>query len=75
MASKLPQLKARQVIKVLEHIGYVHIRQTGSHAVFKHPDGRWTTVSVHPSKTVPPGTLRKIIDGSGLAVEEFLELI
>jgi predicted RNA binding protein YcfA (HicA-like mRNA interferase family) len=73
--AKLPQLKARQVIKVLETIGFERTRQSGSHAIFKHPDGRRTTVSVHPTKTIPTGTLRRIIEDSGLTEEEFLKLI
>lgn len=72
---KLPQLKARQVIKALEAIGFERARQSGSHVIYKHPDGRRTTVSVHPTKTIPAGTLRKIIDDSGLAVDDFLKLV
>jgi len=71
--TRLPSLKARQVIRVLESIGFERIRQSGSHVTFRHPDGRWTIVSVHPGKTIPRGTLRKIIRDTGLTVEEFLE--
>jgi len=63
------------VITVLEGIGFERIRQSGSHATYRHPDGRWTIVSVHPGKTIPKGTLRKIIRDSGLTVEEFLALL
>lgn len=41
----------------------------------RHPDGRWTIVSVHGGKTIPGGTLRKIIRDTGLTVEEFSELL
>ncbi|RMF32629.1 MAG: type II toxin-antitoxin system HicA family toxin [Chloroflexi bacterium] len=71
--TRLPSLKARQVIRVLESIGFERIRQSGSHVTFRHPDGRWTIVSVHPGKMIPRGTLRKIIRDTGLTVEEFLE--
>jgi predicted RNA binding protein YcfA (HicA-like mRNA interferase family) len=57
MADKLPLVTARQVIAVVERIGFQRIRQSGSHATFRHPDGRWTIVSVHPGKTIPRGTL------------------
>lgn len=75
MASKLPVVKARQVIKVLESTGFQAIRQSGSHVTYRHPDGRWTIVSVHPGKTIPKGTLRKIIRDAGLTVEEFIDLL
>jgi predicted RNA binding protein YcfA (HicA-like mRNA interferase family) len=49
------------------------IRQSGSHATYRHPDGRWTIVSIHPGKIIPKGTLRKIIRDTGLTVDEFLQ--
>jgi len=72
---KLPSVKARQVIRVLETIGFQRIRQSGSHVTYRHPEGRWTIVSVHPGKTIPKGTLRKIIRDAGLTVDEFIELL
>jgi predicted RNA binding protein YcfA (HicA-like mRNA interferase family) len=73
--AKLPVVTARQVTKVLERLGFQRIRQSGSHATYRHPDGRWTIVSVHGGKTIPGGTLRKIIRDTGLTVEEFSELL
>lgn len=73
--AKLPVVTARQVMKVLERLGFQRIRQSGSHATYRHPDGRWTIVSVHGGKTIPGGTLRKIIRDTGLTVEEFSELL
>jgi len=75
MPDKLPSVKARQVIKVLDAIGFQRIRQSGSHVTYRHPDGRWTIVSVHPGKTIPKGTLCKIIRDAGLSVEEFIRLL
>ncbi len=75
MSQKLTPAKPGQVIKVLERMGFHLIRQSGSHAVYRHPDGRWTTVAVHPGKTIPKGTLRKIIRDAGLTVAEFNSLL
>jgi predicted RNA binding protein YcfA (HicA-like mRNA interferase family) len=71
----LPSVTARQVVRVLEQIGFQRVRQSGSHATYRHPDGRWTIVSVHASKTIPKGTLRKIIRDAGLTVDEFVALL
>jgi predicted RNA binding protein YcfA (HicA-like mRNA interferase family) len=46
--ARLPMLKAREVIRVLRYLGFVQVRQVGSHAFFSHKDGRVTTVPVHP---------------------------
>ena len=75
MPAKLPSVNSRQVVKVLETIGFQLIRQSGSHAAYRHPDGRWTIVSLHPGKIIPKGTLRKIIRDAGLTVDEFLEIL
>lgn len=75
MTEKLPVVTAREVIRVLERLGFHRIRQSGSHATFRHPDGRWTIVSVHAGKTIPSGTLRKIIRDAGLSVQEFIDLL
>jgi len=55
-------------------MGFRLIRQTGSHAVYHHSDGRITVVPQHPGKDVATGTLRKIIKAAGISVEEFENL-
>ena len=55
--SKLRPAKPAEVMRVLEKKGFRLIRQSGSHAVYRHPDGRWTTVPIHPGKDVAKGTL------------------
>lgn len=69
--SKLSPAKSREVIRVLEKLGFGKIRQSGSHAVFYHPDGRWTTVPIHKGKDVAKGTLRKILKDIGITYEDF----
>lgn len=59
--SKISPIKPDELIRVLEKLGFEKIRQSGSHAIFKHPEGRWTTVPVHKGKDVAKGTLRKIL--------------
>ena len=45
--SKLPVVEARQVISILEKIGFETVRQRGSHLRLKHSDGRVVSVPVH----------------------------
>jgi predicted RNA binding protein YcfA (HicA-like mRNA interferase family) len=68
---KLRPAKPQTVQRVLEKLGFQLIRQSGSHAVFRHPDDRWTTVPLHPGKDVAKGTLRKIIKDAGISVDNF----
>ena len=68
---KLTPAKPQTVQRVLEKLGFQLIRQSGSHALYRHPDGRWTTVPLHPGKDVAKGTLRKIIKDAGISVDNF----
>ncbi|MCL5674378.1 MAG: type II toxin-antitoxin system HicA family toxin [Candidatus Omnitrophica bacterium] len=43
----LPLVKPRELIVILIKIGFIKIRQKGSHVFFKHPDGRTTLVPFH----------------------------
>lgn len=59
--NKLPRsLKPQKLVKILKRLGFKEARHRGSHIRFKHPDGRWTQVAVHP-KPIPQGTLKKIL--------------
>jgi len=62
------------LISILERLAFNRIRQSGSHAVFYHSDGRWTTVSIHTGKDVAKGTLHKILKDVGLSYEEFKKI-
>jgi len=68
---KLRPAKPAEVVRILENMGFCLIRQSGSHAVYRHPNGRWTTVPIHPGKEVAKGTLHKIIKDVGITVEKF----
>lgn len=73
--SKLSSAKSDEVIKVPEKLGFKKIRQSGSHAVFYHTDGRWTTVPIHKGKDIAKGTLHKILKDAGLSYEEFRKIL
>ena len=64
---------AREVLAKLLRAGFVDVRQTGSHKVLRHPDGRQTYVAMHPG-TLPTGTFRKILKQANLSEEQFRDL-
>ncbi|HQB83160.1 MAG TPA: type II toxin-antitoxin system HicA family toxin, partial [Candidatus Rifleibacterium sp.] len=45
-----PILTAKDVIRILGKLGFVEIRQKGSHKQFRHNDGRQTTVQCHQGR-------------------------
>lgn len=72
MSGPLPSLTASQVAAALRRRGFVPQRQSGSHLVLRHPDGRWTTVPMHRAKDLSKGTLRAILRETNLTVTELL---
>ncbi len=65
--------KACEVLSRLQRASFVVKRQSGSHVVLRHPDGRQTYVAMHPGD-IPSGTFRSILRQSGLTEKESGEL-
>ena len=64
---------AREVLAKLRRAGFEEARQSGSHKVLRHADGRQTYVAMHTGD-VPEGTFRKILKQAGLSLEQFRNL-
>jgi predicted RNA binding protein YcfA (HicA-like mRNA interferase family) len=64
-------LNGKEVAKALRQNGFQIVTQKGSHQKWRHPNGRQVIVPQHGSKPIPVGTLKSIIEGSGLPVDEF----
>jgi predicted RNA binding protein YcfA (HicA-like mRNA interferase family) len=69
----VPVLKPREVIAILTRLGFVEVRQRGSHKQFRHSDGRATTVPFHAGRDISPILLRQIAKDIGLTVDELLK--
>ena len=73
---KLPRLTAKEVIKVLNKMGFKFERQKGSHMFFKHEDGRTTVIPNHPGEEIGPGLLNTIIKQElKMTREEFMKYV
>ncbi|MFA4887270.1 MAG: type II toxin-antitoxin system HicA family toxin [Candidatus Nanoarchaeia archaeon] len=73
---QLPRFTAKELIKIIQHLGFEFDRQKGSHMTFKHPDGRITVIPNHPGEELGPGLLNKIIkEELKITREEFMKLI
>ncbi len=69
----LPTLKRREVVALLEGLGFAEVRQKGSHKQFRHADGRGTTVPFHAGRDISPTLLRKIAKDIGLTAEQLVK--
>ncbi len=70
--AKPPVLKPRKVVRALEALGFMQVRQRGSHRQSRHPDGRGTTVADHGSRDISPPMLKQIAKDIGPTWEEFI---
>jgi len=73
--TKLPPLKAREVVKALQTVGFVKVRQKGSHAMFHHQDCRRDPIPFHPTRTISPYLLSDILKRLEIDEDEFLQAI
>ena len=65
--------KAREALSRLQKAGFVVKRQSGSHVVLRHADGRQTYVAMH-SGDIPTGTFRAILKQANLSEDDFKKL-
>ncbi|MCM8808480.1 MAG: type II toxin-antitoxin system HicA family toxin [Candidatus Omnitrophica bacterium] len=69
--TKLRPMPAKEVCRKLRKLGFVMIRQKGSHTFWKHPDGRCTVVPVHKGEDISKGLLHSILNDIQISFDEF----
>ena len=73
--TRLPRVTGAHVVRSLRKAGFAAVRQRGSHAMMKHPDGRSTVVPIHGGETIGVGLLSKIQKDIGIDREAFIGLL
>lgn len=72
--SKLRRVSGQEAIKALEEMGFVRVRQRGSHVVLKKKTPRGDVGCVVPlHRELAVGVLRSILRQAGITPEEFME--
>jgi predicted RNA binding protein YcfA (HicA-like mRNA interferase family) len=72
--SKLRNLTARKLVSALKRDGFSLVRQSGSHQIYRHPDGRRVTISFHSGgQTFSPKILKIMIEEQAKWTEEDLK--
>jgi predicted RNA binding protein YcfA (HicA-like mRNA interferase family) len=58
--------------RVLRSLGFISVRQRGSHMFYRHADGRTTTVPHHKGRDLAVPLVRAILADIRLSPGEFL---
>ncbi|MBU1102164.1 type II toxin-antitoxin system HicA family toxin [Patescibacteria group bacterium] len=62
---KLPVLKSKRLLKILQKAGFKIDHTTGSHYILYHPNGKRVTLPYH-LKDLPKGTIQTILKSAGI---------
>ena len=60
--TRIPAIPVRQIINFLKSLGFIKVRQHGSHIFFRHLDGRTATVPYHQGEDLGRGIVSKILN-------------
>jgi predicted RNA binding protein YcfA (HicA-like mRNA interferase family) len=70
-----PRVTAEEIIRVLRSIGFIKTDQSGSHQKWRHPStGKQTIIPYHAGDIIRPKTFKRILEGAGLSIEDFIRV-
>lgn len=72
--AKLASIRPKEIVRALRKLGFYKHNQVGSHATFKHADGRRVTIPLH-NRELKKGLLHGILKDINSTVEEIKTLI
>ena len=72
--ARLTPVDSRTVDRMLK-LGFVRVRQKGSHVFYRHPDGRTTTVPHHRGRDLAVPLVRAILTDIRISPDDFLRLL
>lgn len=73
--AKFPRLTARDLIRILERQGFLLVRQSGSHMIYRNKQGIRATVPFHGAKIIHPKIVKRILDDLKLSEEELMKFL
>lgn len=69
--SRLKLVDAKTMERLLLRLGFKKARQKGSHAFYRHADGRTTTIPHHKSRTLARPLIREILREIELSIDDY----
>jgi len=73
--SRLPIVDSKTLEKILLKLGFTLVRQKGSHAFYRHANGKYTTLPHHPARDLGRSLIRRILKEINLSPEDFTDIL
>ena len=70
--SRIPSLRANEIVRALQRLGFEFVRQRGSHIRLRHPDGRFVSVPDHGSRELRREFILDILKQAEVEIGDFL---
>ena len=70
--TRIPALRANEIVRALRRLGFERMRQRGSHIRLRHPDGRFATVPDHGSRALRRQFILDILKQARVEIGDFL---
>ena len=72
----MPRLpKPKEAIRAATRLGFIFVRQKGSHAIYRNSKGIRITIPIHGSKELGPTLFKQILRDLNISAEDFWKLI
>ena len=75
MSQGLPKITAKEIIIILEKLGFYLARQSGSHKIYKNTEGKRATVRFHAGKILHPKVLKSIMKDANINEGQLKEML
>ena len=69
--SKLKLINSKTMEKLLLELGFEKIRQKGSHAFYRHTNGRTTTIPHHKARMLARPLIREILREIEITIDDY----
>jgi predicted RNA binding protein YcfA (HicA-like mRNA interferase family) len=72
---RLPAVRPREVIRFLEHKGFILDHTSGSHFIYFHPTSKRRAVVPRHNRDIPKGTLHSLLREAGFSRDEWISFL
>jgi len=69
--SRVQLINAKTMEKLLLRLGFEKVRQRGSHAFYRHVDGRTTTIPHHKTRMLARPLIREILREIEITIDDY----